>query len=315
MRRFAKILLIVSAGLAAAGILLVVASGFMGGHFSDLWNDRLQLPAFIHFGSRETAPHNEYSQSNTYSVTAEGINALQIDWVSDDVVIKIGETEQIVFSETGVGLTEKTALRYDVQGGTLAIYYCADQPFLNISLPEKQLTVNMPAILAANLQSLSVETVSADVTIVDPLFHMEKLDFGTVSGNLNAVIDFAGTLELETVSGNVTVSGTINEWEADSNSGNITVSGAINKFETESVSGDVLLDCRDGAPNELDVDTTSGEVEFCLPQTADLTLAYETVSGDFNSAYAMSIHNGNYVIGGGRSKWNVETVSGNLTVK
>ena len=315
MKNITKVALTLSAILAAVGAVLIVVAIFMGGHFSDLWNSRMQIPGGFHFGSGVTAPHNEYNKSNTYSIFAEGINGIQIDWVSDNVVIKIGETEQIAFSETGADLTEETALRYDVQGSTLLIHYCEDQTFLNVNLPGKQLTVILPATLAANLQSLSVETVSADITIDDPLFRMEKLYVETVSGNLNAVIDSAGTAELGTVSGNLSVSGAINEVDAESVSGNCSVNGEINKFDAESSSGDVLLDCRSGAPGDLDIETVSGNVTLHLPQDADLILEYETASGDFDSDFAMSIRNGNYVIGGGRSEWRVETVSGDLTVR
>lgn len=315
MRRFAKISLIVSAVLAAMGILLVAVSVFMGGHFSDLWSDRMQMPAFFRFGIRPAAPGNEYSKSNTYTVSADGIDAVQIDWVSGEVVVKIGGTDQITFSENGVDLTEKTALRYGVQGSTLGIHYCDNQSFVNINLPAKQLTVIVPASLASKLRELSVGSVSANVTVDDPAFHMEKLHFETVSGNLNAVFDSAVEMSTETVSGIISVSGAVNDFEADSVSGNVSVSGAISKFEAESESGDVLLDCRNGAPMELDVDTTSGNVVLHLPKDANLTLDYETVSGDFDSTFAMSIRNGNYVIGAGHSKWTVETVSGDLTVK
>ena len=333
MKRFVKIALIISAVLLAVGIAIVVVSMLMGGHVSDLWNSRIQVPTFFHSNRRVTAPHNEYSKNNTYSVAADGIDAIQIDWVSGDVTVKIGETDQIVFSETGADLTEKTALRYGVQGSTLAIHYCDDQPFINVALPDKQLTVIVPASLAANLRELSVGTVSADVFIDDPTFRLEKLDVETVSGNLNAVMDFAGIVELDTVSGgltvnasvnkfkaesvsgNLSINGAVNEFEANSNSGTLSVTGRLNRFETESVSGDVLLDCRDGAPNDLDIETTSGNVTLQLPQDADLILEYETTSGDFDSAIPVSIRDGNYVIGSGRREWRVETVSGDLTVK
>ena len=315
MKRIVKIALIISLVLAAVGILLVIASGVFGGRFSDLWSGRMQVPAFFRFNIRPTAPGNEYSESNTYTVSADGIDAIEIDWVAGEVVVKIGGTDQITFSESGIDLTERTALRYGVQGSTLGIHYCDNQSFVNINLPAKQLTVIVPDSLASKLRELSVGSVSADVTIDDPLFRMEKLHFETVSGNLNAVFDSAVEMSTETVSGNISISGAVNDFEADSVSGNVSVSGAISKFEAESESGDVLLDCRNGAPMELDVDTTSGNVVLHLPKDANLTLDYETVSGDFDSAFAMSIHNGTYVIGAGRSKWVVETVSGDLTVK
>lgn len=297
MKRFVKIALIISAVLVAVGIAIVVVSMLMGGHVSDLWNSRIQVPTFFHSNRRVTAPHNEYSKNNTYSLDADGIDAVQIDWVSGDVTVKIENSDQITFSESGTGLTEETALRYGVQGSTLGIHYCDNQNFANINLPAKRLTVILPASLAANLRSLSVGTVSANVTIDDPAFHMEKLDFESVSGNLNAVIDLAGIVELETVSGN------------------LSINGAVNEFEAEAGSGAVLLNCRSGAPGDLDIETVSGNVTLQLPKDADLTLDYETVSGDFDSVLAMGVHNGNYIIGNGRSKWKVETVSGDLTVK
>ena len=320
MKRVVKTFLIIAAILIVIGMALAAASLFFGAHISDIWNGNLPVTEFeinnntvgFSFGADNNAP---YSKENTYSVSAEGINAVQIDWVSGEVTVKIGETDQILFSEAGADLTEKTALRYIVQGNTLEIHYGKEQSFFHIDLPAKQLTVILPATLAANLQFLSVETVSADAIIDDPLFRMEKLNFGTVSGNLNAVFDSTGKMSAETVSGNISISGAVNDFEAGSVSGNVSVSGAISKFEAESDSGDVLLDCRNGAPIELDVDTTSGNVVLHLPKDANLTLDYETVSGDFDSTFAMSIRNGNYVIGAGRSKWVVETVSGDLTVK
>ena len=302
MKRIVKIVLIVSSVLAAVGILLVIASGVMGGRLSDLWSGRLPVTQFRINGNTVGVPFSSsdshsYNKSNTYTVSADGIDAVQIDWISGDVTVKIGETDQIVFSETGADLTEKTALRYGVQGSTLAIHYCDDQPFINVALPDKQLTVIVPATLAANLRSLSVGTVSANVTIDDPAFRLEKLDVETVSGNLNAVMDFAGIVELETVSGN------------------LSINGAVNEFEAEAGSGAVLLNCRSGAPGDLDIETVSGNVTLQLPKDVDLTLDYETVSGDFDSVLAMGVHNGNYIIGNGRSKWKVETVSGDLTVK
>lgn len=323
MKRVVKTFLIIAAILIVIGMALAAASLFFGAHISDIWNGNLPVTEFVKyrhsirysFGNGERLPNNQYRQDNTYSVDAAGIDAVRIDWVSGEVTVKIGETDQILFSEAGADLTEKTALRYIVQGNTLEIHYCEEQSFFHIDLPAKQLTVILPATLAANLQFLSVETVSADAIIDDPLFRMEKLHFETVSGNLNAVFDSAVEMSTETVSGNISVSGAVNDFEADSVSGDVSVSGAISKFEAESESGDVLLDCRNGAPMELDVDTTSGNVVLHLPKDANLTLDYETVSGDFDSAFAMSIHNGTYVIGAGRSKWDVETVSGDLTVK
>lgn len=315
MKGIVKIALIISAVLVAVGILLAVVSGFMGGHFSDLWSGRMQMPAFFRFGIRPATPGNEYSKSNTYTVSADGIDAIQIDWISGEVIVTIGETDQIVFSESGAGLAEETALRYAVQGSTLGIHYCDNQNFVNINLPSKQLTVILPATLAVNLREISVGTVSADVTIDDPAFCMDKLDFETVSGNLNAVIDSVGEVELESVSGDLTITSGINKFKAESDSGDISVSGAVNEFEAESVSGNLLLDCRNGVPNELDVDTTSGNVTLHLPQDADLTLEYDTVSGDFDSNRAMNIHGETYTFGNGRGDWNVETVSGDLIVK
>ena len=297
MKRFVKIALIVSAVLVVVGIAIVAVSLLMGGHISELRNSRMQIPAFFHSNNRATVTYNEYSKNNSYAVSSEGINTIQIDWISGEVVVKIGEMDQITFSESGTGLTEETALRYSVQGNTLDIQYCADRNFLNVNLPSKQLTLIVPSTLAANLRELSAGTVSANVTIDDPAFRIEELDFKTVSGNLDAVIASAETAELETVSGT------------------LCVIGGINKFDAESVSGHILLDCRNGAPRELDVETVSGNVTLQLPTDADLTLEYETTSGDFDSALALGVHNGNYTIGTGRGEWEVETASGDLTVK
>lgn len=320
MKRVVKNFLIASGILGAIGAALVLVSVFMGAHFSDLWNGNLPVTQFFwngHLVSSENQFNSTYRQDNTYTVSAEGIDTLKIDWVNGEVNVQAGETDQIIFSESGADLTEKTALQYVVKDHALHIQYSKDG-ITTLGWGEelqKKLTLTVPQSLAEKLAELRIEVVSANVQFDGAAFRMDQLDIETVSGNLNAVIDSAGTAELGTVSGNLSVSGAINEVDAESTSGNISVSGAINRFEAESVSGDVLLDGRNGAPNQLDVDTTSGNVVLYLPKDADLTLNYETVSGDFDSAFAMSMHNGNYVINGGRSEWSVETVSGDLTVR
>jgi DUF4097 and DUF4098 domain-containing protein YvlB len=88
---------------------------------------------------------------------------------------------------------------------------------------------------------------------------------------------------------------------------------AAQAIEVEGSSGMVdlaLLNC----PQSLEVSTKSGNVTLRLPDTADFYLEWESKSGTLSHDLAMRQSGSGYLCGGGKSQFDVETISGDLTV-
>lgn len=123
--------------------------------------------------------------------------------------------------------------------------------------------------------SLDVETVSADIT-VDGL---------------------VGDVELESVSGRVEVSGAPADLEASSVSGNVVATSTAGRSELESVSGDVIVR---NATGRLDASVVSGDVEIEGGMLDSLDA--ESVSGSIFCAAAPTP----------RGRFTLETMSGSV---
>ncbi|GJM44418.1 MAG: hypothetical protein DHS20C21_12600 [Gemmatimonadota bacterium] len=96
---------------------------------------------------------------------------------------------------------------------------------------------------------------AADLKITIP--KGASLEVNTVSANIS-VDDVEGELELESVSGSVDVNANAVSAEISTVSGSITVNGSVKLVEAESVSGSVTLRETSG---EAEVATTSGRIE------------------------------------------------------
>lgn len=229
---------------------------------------------------------------DTYAVAADGIRDINIEWVSGTVIIEAGEGDDIVFAESSTSeLEEVEKLTYTLRNGELTITFA--QQGLKTFSKTKNLTVQLPAELVLN--EIEVDTVSAAVEI---------------SGGT------AIELNLESTSGNFLVNGSFGKVSAETISGEVTLEGSFASIEVDTTSGNLTVE-ESGTLAKLDVETVSGDVELSLPATAAFDLHYETASGELDSGgFALKQTSGeNYTVGGGGNRFEVETVSGNLTLK
>lgn len=232
------------------------------------------------------------TMDGTYTVVGDGIRNIRIEWVNGAVLIEVGEGSDIAFAESSSGeLRDAEKLTYTLRDGELTIKFA--QQGLKTFSKTKYLTVQLPAGLTCN--ELEVDTVSAAVEIRD----------------VTAV-----ELDLETTSGDVLANGSFGKVYAESISGEMTLAGRIASIEVESTSGNVTVE-EEGTLAKLEVETVSGDVELSLPAAAAFDLHYETASGDLDSeGFGMQQSSGDsYSVGGGGNRFEVETVSGDLTLK
>lgn len=233
-----------------------------------------------------------YLESGVYKVSAQGVTKIDIKWTAGQVYLRPGDGENIEFLEASdQRLDSKSCLSYQIEDGKLTIRYIAGLR----TDAAKDLTVFLPESLKGTLEELDVETASAEVLLED--VRVEKLDVETVSGTCSLMDGACGEADLSTTSGDIFVDG----WESRS-------------WDVETVSGYVVLSPTI-FPQELDMETTSGDIDLFLPASDSFALKWKTVSGQLDSSYDDLAFDGKvYRHGPGGPVFSVETVSGNLHI-
>ena len=204
------------------------------------------------------------------SLPVDGIREIEIEWIAGEVEIECYEGSEIVFSETSAEqLSERQTMRYLVKDGELEIRCCESK---TVQLPEKTLTVQIPASLIAD--ELEADVVSASLTARGVQAREIKLE--SVSGNICADGLTAEKLQIDTVSG-------IAE---------ILRCDVARKLKIDTVSGNAAMQLAASATGfTLKFDTVSGSVHCDVPVTTSrksmvygdgsLEIEMESVSGSF----------------------------------
>ncbi len=273
---------------------------------------------------------NPYAADGVYSVKAEGLKELNVDWISGSVIVDLMDTNVILIQETSdKTISEKDALRYGVSGSKLRIQACKKNH--RGKLPKKYLVVSLPHSLADALHVCKFDTVSASVSAAG--LRLDKLEVNTVSGTVmlsDMIVDEVG---IDSVSGSVALLDSQAEsLRIDSVSGKINVAGDMKKVKTSSVSGSMAYDldsCRDirantvsgmvllalrETPHELKIDTTSGEVNIALPTDASCTINLDTMSGKLY-LNDTAIGDKRLTLGEGSAEFDINSMSGNVCIR
>lgn len=186
--------------------------------------------------------------SEQEDISAEGINAIDIEWVDGNVNIEYYDDDEIHFEET----SSKYPMIYKVENNTLHIDEYSTNKISSLKgFRKKDLTVKLPK--DRELVKLNLEIVSSNINANDLNAKVVELD--SVSGNTN--LSFATQprdIEIESVSGDI----------------NIALPSDISGYTIlkDSVSGDVnandfggTLYYGDGY-TQIDVDSVSGNLNI-----------------------------------------------------
>lgn len=224
----------------------------------------------------------------------EPVNRLRIDWVSGAIDIAAYDGETVEISETGAA-DEDEQLRYRVKDGELMIHHQKSRWFFGVSLKtrSKSLTVKIPRDYLESFRSVKIDSTSAKITITE-LIASEKIEIDNVSGAAELTDIKTALLDCDTVSGDFTASGEITELDYNSTSGdaNITTSVPMRKLEIDTVSGNVTVSIPENNGFTLEFDTVSGDftaTDFPTIQRDDKRIfgdgsadfEADSVSGDF----------------------------------
>lgn len=317
------LLLAIIGGIIAVRVTGTIFSGNgalsnIFGHLADNYSS--EGTASFSFGS-DDGFDGVYSASGSYS--AAGVSALRIYWVSGSVSIKpapAGTDEVTFFESSAFGISESTALRYKLTDGTLTVRCCSADIWKELdwsdivhsdALPAKDLTVYVPEALARSME-ITVGSVANTVLIED--LPAVSVNIDTVSGDCTFRGVTADTFKLNGVSCDAVFENCSGaSLVCDLVSGRATVGGSFKKYKFDSVSGDVSVTFG-SAPQSFSADTVSGSVALHGCSVFGFTAEFDSVSGEVTSALAMRQSGSKYVFGDGAAPFDIESVSGDLTI-
>ena len=217
----------------------------------------------------------------TPSASFEGrdIRKVKIEWVSGSIQIYPGAMLSFDVKEPS-DLDEEKKATYEVSGDTLIIReYKQNWNFslgFNLNQINDYASKDLTLTVPAELSKLTIETVSSDVRIYDGLT-MGELDIEAVS----ACVD-CGSI-------------------------------AVDKLDIETVSGDVELTLMNEAKN-IDMETVSGDLTLHVPEEMGFTAETNSVSGDTNTDMTVTGSGKKMVHGDGKTRIQMDSVSGNLYI-
>ena len=222
---------------------------------------------------------------------ADEIDRLNIDWAAGKIVILPVEGSEIAVTEELLGEEDEMVLKLD--GSTLYVEYAENAVSLNFgSMNKKNLYITVPQDWVC--KELDIDAASADVQA--EFLTVEKLESSTASGEHTFRDCKVEQLTLETVSGNLDFSGTLDKLD----------------FGGVSAQADVVVT---NFPKSIEVETVSGDVNLTLPKECGFTLEKDSVSGHFSSELETRKQDGKYVYGDGQCKIDVEGVSASITIR
>lgn len=279
-----KILLFV---LIAALIAFVILGSVSGGAFMNI----------IPVGNcAVTGEDDDMYSIGGGKTAAAGIRNIDITWTSGKVIIKAGSGSEITYDEEGASKDDER-MRSMVSGNNLTIKYSramnASSWYSSVFSSSKTLTVTLPSSAMKNLDSITVNAVSADTDI---------------SGIT------AARCTVEAVSGKISIEDSVfTELHTENVSGNTELHGEFGQFSCETVSGTASV--RDRImPERASFNSVSGSMELLIPDSG-FTATFDTTSGAFSSSYTVSVSGKAYLYGDGAATLSFKTVSGNADIK
>ena len=271
---------------------------------------------------------------------AQDIRSLKIDYGkgssgSTDVLFYQGTGDEIIIREYmnyEPGQNQLSAI--EQSGGELRITGAGHRffSFLSISFRGAYVEVYLPAGFAGDMETLTVKTISGEIsskigltaqggflastTSGDMLFpevQAEKIQVSSTSGDIRLDSALAEKQDISTTSGDITVEQARGETKISSTSGEIRVSALEGPLRTSTTSGDITLGQVTGS---ITLSTTSGEIRL---EEGEGDLDAESTSGDIRvgslaGSFRMSTTSGELTVSRAGSFGRAHSVSGDIRV-
>ena len=316
-------------GALLAGAIILHQTGGLEELFSKGFSLNFGLDSAIY------ATSDDYNSGDA-TVSAEGIHSIDLGWAAGEVILQVGDGNEISLTETASkDIAEEDRLCWKIDNGTLKVRFNHRHGVTLFGDIPKQLTLTIPATLSESLQKVKLNTASATVSAeglkVDQLIistasgdakltdlTASTVDFDGASGKLIAKGLTAASVNADTASGGAeltdcSVSGT---FSFDTSSGDLFFSGELGSLDADTASGDLELVLTAPA-RKLDVDSASGDLEVTLPaDLPGLEVEMDGASGDLEFDFDVKFRGHGYAIyGDGSMKVEVDSASGDARFK
>src|SRR6267143_3930411 len=280
--------------------------------------------AFVGMDDDESESHDQTVEK---TFTVDGMPRLRVQNVSGETAIRVGEPGQVRVvarkrvkggsADRAKRLLENVEVRIEQKGNDIFVephLYEQERTWLDLFRGKRfrvDFEITVPRETAVNAQ-----TVSGDLDLKGT---RGPTRVESVSGDVN-IEDLQGPMRIKSVSGDVQCTDYVGAVEGSSVSGDVDIRGRVRTCELHTVSGDISIDLEpEVGGRECRLKTISGDVEVGL-LTSSCVCEYHTASGDLDCEIPARImregrKDRTVVIGDGRSRLSVKTVSGDLTIK
>jgi len=268
-----------------------------------------------------------HDQTIEKTFTVDGMPRLRVQNVSGETAIRVGEPGQVRVvarkrvkggsADRAKRLLENVEVRIEQKGNDIFVephLYEQERSWLDLFRGKRfrvDFEITVPRETAVNAQM-----VSGDLDLQGT---RGPARVESVSGDVN-IEDMQGPMRIKSVSGDVQCTDYVGSVEGSSVSGDVDIRGRVYSCELHTVSGDISIDLEpEVGGRESRLKTISGDVEVGL-LTSSCVCDYHTASGDLDCEVPARImregrKDRTVVIGDGRSRLSVKTVSGDLTIK
>lgn len=251
----------------------------------------------------------------TREFAADGIQELQVDTISTDINIITTEGNSINVHLYGNVTPDILPADFARTSGNRLIVSARPRSGMNVnSRIDLTLDIYVPS---GTVTALRGDTVSGDAHISGP--DLQTVIFKTVSGDLRASGLALDRLEFQSVSGTLLAADTTAvEAKLRTTSGDLDISGFAGSIDARTVSGDLIVAYRQFA-HDIDFETTSGKTKLTLPEDAQFTLRFDTVSGKVDSEFPIAVTSSSArsfagAVGEAEHRLQIRSVSGNLNL-
>jgi hypothetical protein len=268
-----------------------------------------------------------HDQTIEKTFVVEGMPRLQVQNVSGETAIRVGEPGQVRVvarkrvkggsADRAKRLLENVEVRIEQRGDDIFVephLYEQERSWGDLFRGKRfrvDFEITVPRETAVNAQ-----TVSGDLDLNGT---RGPARVESVSGDVH-IQDLRGPMRIKSVSGDVQCTSYVGFVEGSSVSGDVDIRGRVRGCELHTVSGDISIDLQpEFGGRESRLKTISGDVEVGL-LSSSCVCDYHTASGDLEcEAPARIVREGRkdrtVIIGDGRSHLTVKTVSGDLTIR
>lgn len=258
---------------------------------------------FSHYEEAERYLAGEVSYSP--DVTIEEIN---IEWVVGDIVVSQSQDQSFSLQESSQSLEEDKKVHTWLDGTLLHVEFWKSGLVSAVKASEKNLTLSIPSSV-----SLNISSVSGSVQISS--LEVKSLHLSTVSGEISLEeMKVKNEINLSSVSGAIEAKQVESPiFAVDNVSGKVVGEGLKTpRVDVDSTSGKVdleFLQCE-----QANIDTVSSSVYLTLPE-GGASIYFDTMSGKLHSKKEYVVSGEVYRFQEGLCQIQVDTVSGDLTVR